>query len=122
MVKRTLRLRLDRFGRESLTARAAHERVSPDEVASRAAAYLDRDLEDRRPSRHLPRGLPESKAQNVELHLELGESEWTSLEAKAQREGVTLERLLEHALLLYIADVASGRVAETILRRAEEEG
>jgi len=45
------------------------------------------------------------------LELDLEETSWEELEAVAKREGASMERVLEHALLLLIADLDSGRVA-----------
>jgi hypothetical protein len=46
---------------------------------------------------------------------------WSALREEAERQGVTLEELLEHAALYYLSDLDSGRVAAKILRRAQIE-
>ena len=40
------------------------------------------------------------------------------LEQEAERQGLPLARLCEHAALLYLADLDAGRLAERIVRRA----
>jgi hypothetical protein len=120
-VKRTLWLSLGRFGRDSLTVRAAAEHLSPDALVSRAAAYLEREIGGNRAALRLPRGLPPSDGQPTEVQVELTRAQWGRLEEEARRRGVGIERLLEHAVLLYVADLESGRLAETVLRRAEDE-
>jgi len=55
-----------------------------------------------------------------EVRLEVDADRWKVLESEAQRQGIPLERLLEHAVLLYLADIDSGRLAKRVLDRSEE--
>jgi len=60
----------------------------------------------RRPAR-FARGSGKSAA--LELSVDLDGGQWDSLEANAKREGVALEALLAHAVLLFLADLDAGR-------------
>ena len=40
---------------------------------------------------------------------------WTSLLAEAENQGVTVEDLLAHAAMYYLADLDSGRLAAQVL-------
>jgi hypothetical protein len=55
-----------------------------------------------------------------QIRLEASGDYWEDLESQARRQGPPLERLLEHAALLYLADIDSGRLATRVLDRAEE--
>jgi hypothetical protein len=45
---------------------------------------------------------------------------WAALEAEAGRQGVPPGRLAEHAVLFYLADLESGRIAERLGAALEE--
>jgi hypothetical protein len=51
----------------------------------------------------------DSRSRSVEVSL--GEFAWEALDAESARLGVELRELLEFALLYYLADVDSGRIA-----------
>jgi hypothetical protein len=51
----------------------------------------------------------------VELQLELEEDLWKSLEDEAGRQGVSVQQMLDHAVLYFAAEVNAGRVTERIL-------
>ena len=50
-----------------------------------------------------------------EIRLDVTRACWEHLETEAARQGVALERQLEHAALLHLADIDSGRVARRVL-------
>jgi hypothetical protein len=50
------------------------------------------------------------------LQLGVGAETHRRLEQEALRQGVGLERLLEHAAMFYLADLDTGRVTEQIFR------
>jgi len=54
--------------------------------------------------------------------IELDDFGWRSLSEEAERQGVDLEALIEHAAMYYLADVDSGRAAVQIFRRAVADG
>jgi hypothetical protein len=119
---RELTLSFDEFGWESLESQARRDGKTLDELLSRAAAYLDAELPTRRAAILVPPFKPRGRGTPREVRPELGRECWERLEGEAERQGVALERLLEHAALLYLADIDSGRVADRVLDRAEETG
>jgi hypothetical protein len=66
----------------------------------------------------LRRGRP---VEEVEVALEIDESLWAQMESEAERQGVTVTRLLEHAALYYAAELDAGRLTERILDELDEE-
>jgi hypothetical protein len=79
-----------------------------------AAVYYLSDSGSNRPARSQP-GFPDAADHQVPIELTLAESQWRDLEEEADEQGITLERLLEHALLYYLADLDSGQVARRLV-------
>ena len=50
------------------------------------------------------------------VEVKLGEFAFAELRAEAEREGVTLEELLAHAAMYYLADADSGRISRRFPR------
>jgi hypothetical protein len=50
--------------------------------------------------------------------IELDEFGYDSLRAEAERQGVSIESLVEHAAMYYLGDLNSGRAAVQIFRRS----
>ena len=46
--------------------------------------------------------------------LELGDFTWERLRSEAERQGVSIEELVAHAILYFLADFDSGRIARRI--------
>jgi hypothetical protein len=108
-------LALGGFGRMAIEGQASRYGLRPEELVSRAARYYLADLGLKRPARRTPRFRREAGEPELELELDLDADEWTALRQEAKRQGVPLERLLEHAALYLLADLDSGRVAAQIL-------
>lgn len=117
-VRRTLTLRFDEFGWQSLESVARRDRETLDDLLSHAAAYFDAERRTSRAAMLAPGFKPGGRGMEREIRLEVNRDCWKGLEDEAGRQGVPLERLLEHAALFYLADIDSGRVAERILGRA----
>ncbi len=66
----------------------------------------------------LRQGRPEEE---VEVELEIDDSLWGRMEREAERQGVTVTQLLEHAALYYAAEMDAGRLTERILEELDEE-
>jgi hypothetical protein len=66
----------------------------------------------------LRKGSPEEE---VEIELEIDDSLWGRVEGEAERQGVTVTQLLEHAALYYAAELDAGRLTERILDELDEE-
>ncbi len=117
-MRRTFTLRFDEFGWQSLESVARRDRETLDDLLSRAAAYFDAERPASRAAMLAPGFKPGERGMEREIRLEVNRDCWKGLEDEAGRQGVPLERLLEHAALFYLADIDSGRVAERILGRA----
>jgi len=121
---RKLTLALDEFGRTSLEAQARALDVPPAAIVSQAALYLLAELGSERAATKVPRfarGAQPTGAEELELTVVLDPSDWRALEREAERQQVSLERLLVHAALLLLADLDSGRVAMRILEDGEKD-
>jgi len=107
-VKRRLTLTFDEFGWEALESEAQREQISVDEFIAGAAEYFEADL----PSERMPMTVPAfarspGRGGEQEIGLQLGARTWKSFREEAARQGVPLERLLEHAALYYVAAIHS---------------
>jgi hypothetical protein len=109
----------DDFGWEALEERAAEQRVSLEELISLALGYYDSELPSGRAAAIVPRfRRGPAKGETRTLTLRLEEGTMPRLECEAERRGVAFERVCEHAALLFLADLDSGKVAEEVVRRA----
>jgi hypothetical protein len=114
-------LRFDEFGWQGLETEARRDGETVDELLSGAAAYYDAELATERAALRVPPFKSHGGRESREVRVEVSPECWERLEREAERQDVELERLLEHAALLYRADIDSGRVADRILDRAEAE-
>jgi len=120
-VRRALTLRFDEFGWQRLESEARRDGTGLDDLLSRAAAYFVAERPTGRPATFPPPFKPDARGEPREVRVE-GDAEcWEGLETEAERQGIPVERLLEHAALLYLADSDSGRLAERVLDRAEQD-
>jgi hypothetical protein len=108
--RRGIRLGIGEFTRLALEQRGG----GATSLVREAAIYYLSDSRTNRPGRRHP-GFPDSADGQVPVDLTLAESQWSDLEDEADAQGITLERLLEHALLYYLADLDSGRVPRRLL-------
>lgn len=118
---RNVRLHLDRFGQEALRRFAPEGDRSTGGVLRTAALYYLADRQAGRPGWHPPRfarDLP--RGQPVEF--ELDDETWEAVTREAGRQGVQPEILAEHAVLYFLADMDSGRLAGRLSGIVEEEG
>lgn len=60
-------------------------------------------------------------SQDVALELNVDDTLWILFEAEAREQGVTVDRLLEHATLYFAAEMDAGRTTERILEEIEKE-
>jgi hypothetical protein len=115
-VRRSMTLALGGFGRQAIEEQASRYGLPPEKLVSRAAQYYLADRGLKRAARRTPRFRREAGAPGeLELELDLDAEAWTALRQEATRQGVPLERVLEHAALYLLADLDSGRVAAQIL-------
>jgi hypothetical protein len=120
-VRRALTLSFDEFGWQRLESEARRDGEGLDDFLSRAMAYFHAERPTGRAATLAPGFKPDARGVPREVRLEGDADCWKDLEGEAQRQGIPIERLLEHAALLYLADSDSGRLARRILERAEED-
>jgi hypothetical protein len=113
-------LHIDRFGREALDAYSSRAGSPARSVVRTAALYYlaDRGLD--RPAWRIPRFSREVLPAGPVLEVELDDRTFRTLEHEALRQGVAAERLAEHALLYFLADLDSGRVGGRLGEGFEE--
>jgi predicted DNA-binding ribbon-helix-helix protein len=124
-MRRSLELALTDFSRSSLEEMARRQGVSVSTLLARATLYYLVERESDRQAARVPR-LPrepsvEKKDGVLRVTIELRAAAWRDLDRATESEGLSVERLLEHAALLFLADLESGRVAARLLESAEAE-
>jgi hypothetical protein len=104
-----LTLRLAPFEREAVDVYAASERVPAERVVLTAVLYYLRERDAGRSTWPIP----STRAYGTDgiLVVDLGEATGETLAREAGAQGVEPEELARHALLFFLADVDSGRVA-----------
>ena len=110
-------LGFDEFGWSALQDQAHADGLELDQLIDLACSYYESQLGSDRTAMRVPRF--ERSAGGREdrvLQLEMGAETRGRLEQEALRQGVGLERLLEHAAMFYLADLDAGRVTEKIVR------
>jgi hypothetical protein len=115
-MSRRLSLSLDEFSASALEELAERYSVSPAELGSRAARYYLSDRESGRVALRVPQLRTEAVRKPVlRLTVDLDQDSWQELAAEATRQDVSLEVLLEHAVIYFLADLDSGRVEGSML-------
>jgi hypothetical protein len=120
-VTRRLNLRFDEFGWQRLESESRRDGETLGDLLARAAAYFDGELATPRAATRVPRFKPGGRGVPREVRVQVSRECWEHLEGEAGHQDVSLEPLLEHAALLYLADLDSGRVANCLLGGAEAE-
>jgi hypothetical protein len=115
-MSRTLTLEMDAFGVRAFTELADREGDSPSRALRIAAQYYLADSEDGRTAWRVPSfaddGEPERRHAGVEV--EVDDATWDALDREARRQTVAIGALAAHAVLYFLADSDSGRVAQRI--------
>lgn len=115
-MQRVLTLALEAFGATTLEADAERYSVSPTELGRRAVHYYLSDRDSGRMALRVPQLSQEARRKPVlTLTLDLDPNTWLELEEEAERQQVTVERLLEHAIVYFLADLDAGRVERRML-------
>lgn len=115
IMKRSVTLKLGAIAIDALGGGAeSGTGPSADDLLRAVRLYLN-DKDRARAGWTYPRFLRDRNAKRIELELSLEDSLWISLEGEAERQGVTISELLEHAALYYAAELDAGRVAERLL-------
>jgi hypothetical protein len=122
-VKLEIPITFDEFGWRALEERASADRLELEQFVALACSYYESELAAERAATVVPRfRRPPADGETRTLELELDDPCLPRLEREAERLGIALERVCEHAVLLFLADLDAGRVAERIVRRARPAG
>jgi hypothetical protein len=115
-LQRLLVLSLEEFGASTLEAEAERYSVSPAELARHAVRYYLSDRDSGRMALKVPRLSRDTSGKPaLELELDLDPDTWRELEKEAERQEVSVERLLTHAMIYFLADLDAGRVERRML-------
>jgi hypothetical protein len=117
---RNVRLHLDRFGQEALRRFARQRDDSAGSVLRTATLYYLADRQAGRPGWHPPRFIRDLP-QPDPVEVDLDDETWDSVKVEAQRQGVEPEVLAQHAVLYFLADMDSGRLADRLSQVIDEE-
>ncbi len=112
--RQSLALRFDRFGWQALESAAERQHESLEDLISAACGYFVLELETERVATRLPR-FRDTRGEPRELELSLPSRIWQSLEQQAESQDAEPSRIVEHATLLYLADLDSGRATHRLL-------
>jgi hypothetical protein len=117
IVELEISLSFDEFGLSALEGQARADGLELDQLIALACSYYESELGSGRTAMRAPRfAQPANQRESRTLELDMGAKTRRRLEQEAVRQGIGLERLFEHAAMLYLADVDAGRVTERILR------
>jgi hypothetical protein len=101
--KRSVRFEFDEFGRSMLEVASRRTGLPVGDLLCQAARRCVRDAGRAVP--RLRRLTPLRPENEVSATLELGAGEWEAIEEEADRQRVSVERLLEHATIDMLADL-----------------
>jgi hypothetical protein len=114
-----LTLRLAPFEREALDAYAAAKHVPAERVVLTAVLYYLRERDAGRSTWRSPRN--RARGTDGTLAVDLGEATRETLAREAGAQGVEPGELARHALLFFLADVHSGRVAGRVAQALRDD-
>ena len=106
-----LTLRFDRFGCREVYEAALRQGRTLDTILADALANLEAGIERRRLAAAPPGFLAHRAPGETSIRVLTPASRLRRLRPEARRWQIPLERLVEHALLLYVADGHAGRIA-----------
>jgi hypothetical protein len=115
-VGRILTLRLAPFERDALEAYGASQRVPADRVIRTAVLYYVQERHQERSSWRMRTLGGDEPGSAVAVEVDVGEQTGRALAKQAEAQGVDPEDLARHAVLFFLADVDSGRVARALER------
>ena len=107
------------FAAGALFEEAEASDIAIETLLEEGVLYYFAERDSRRTAWRVPRlaaAETEPRARTVELALDEGEWDW--LRAEAARQNVTPARLAQHAALLYLSDLDTGRIGLRIVRNA----
>jgi hypothetical protein len=122
-MNREMTLELEEFSRAAVEAEARRQGLDVATLLARSAQYYILERASERLSARVPSFVQSDTAAEhglpLRVTIDLGDGHWHQLDSAAAHEGLSVERLFEHAALLFLADLESGRVATRLLESAE---
>jgi predicted DNA-binding ribbon-helix-helix protein len=107
----SLTLHLDEFLQDALEDYARERHGSASSVVRLAALYWLADRGGDRPAWRVPRFRRDAAVAGAEVGVALDDDTWAALEEEARQQGLRPELVAQHAVLYFLADLDSGRVA-----------
>ena len=107
-------LHLDDFGHAALERLASRRDSEPDTAVMTACLYYLRDRESGRAGWPVARFTRADADATATITVTLDGETWNALRDEAERQGVPAETLALHAVMYFIADLDSGRVADRL--------
>jgi hypothetical protein len=113
-MSRNVTLKMDAFGARAFGELARRHGGSASRLLRMAAHYYLADSDDERLGWRVPSLAREEGAdrRGVAVQVQLDDATWTALAREARRQRVAVATLATHAVLYFIADVDSGRLAQ----------
>lgn len=117
-MKRLVTVRLSEFACDAI-ANEGDDDHTPTRVTGAIRCYLN-DKESSGPGWTYPSFLRDTEpGKEVELRLSVEDELWHALDQEAQRQGVSVQKMVAHAVLYVAAEVNAGRVTRRILDQLE---
>jgi hypothetical protein len=113
---RRLTLRLGPFEREALDRYGNSQRVTAAQVIRTAVLYYLRERDSDRLEWRMPELARAEPGGATAVEVDFEEETWRSLVEEAAAQSTDSEALARHALLFFLADVDSGRIAGKLAR------
>jgi hypothetical protein len=113
LVTRDLVLNMGEFGRQALERFVRDRNRSPSAATRTASLYYLADRDADRPSWPVPRFARRraTDGDSAAMDVRIDDATWDVLVEEAERQGVDVEQLASHAILYFLADLDSGRLA-----------
>lgn len=113
------KITFDEFGWSALEERAAEEQMGLEDLLALALTYYESELDSGRVAIDVPRfRRSPAGGETRALKISIEPDSRRRLGEEAERRGVSFERLCEHASIVLLADLDSGKAAERIIERA----
>jgi hypothetical protein len=120
LMSRDVSLHLDEFGKRALERFARGRPGSATAAVRTAALYYLADRESQRPAWRVPPFAGGAEA-GPTLRVRLDDDTWRALEEEAAEQSVSTETLAVHAIMYFLADLDSGRLADLLEGALEED-
>jgi hypothetical protein len=120
LMSKDVTLHLDEFGQRALARFARGRRGSAAAAVRTASLYYLADRDSERPAWRVPRFDKGKREEQPTLRVRLDDDTWRALDEEAGRQGVTADALAVHAVLYFLADLDSGRLADLLEEALED--